>query len=317
MLGTDFPFSEFLPDRNVKKIQIDINEQHLGRRTPIDLGLIGDVKDTVQALLPLVSEKTSADHLQRALERTRDWERSLAELASNKGSPGQIRPEYLVAALDRLAADDAFFSLDTGTTTIWGARYLRPSARRTIFGSFTWASMANAAPNAMGAQFAAPGRQAIALSGDGGFTMLGIGDMLTLVERKMPVVIIVFNNNALDFVRIEQQEAGFVPFGVDFKNCNFADVARAIGANGIRLEDPSNVEDALREALAYKDGPVVVDALVDPSALTIPSHVPGHVALGFTLSAWRQIVSGNAKLVAEEMTHNLALAGEVIGERVL
>jgi pyruvate dehydrogenase (quinone) len=317
MLGTDFPFSEFLPDRNVKKIQIDLNEQHLGRRTPIDLGLVGDIKDTLQALLPLVAEKTPSDHLQRALGRTRDWERSLAGLASNKGTPGKIRPEYLVATLDRLAADDAFFSVDTGTATIWAARYLRPSARRTIFGSFTWASMANAAPNAMGAQFATPGRQTIALSGDGGFTMLGLGDMLTLVERKMRVVVIVFNNGSLDFVRIEQQEAGIVPFGVDFKNCNFADVARAMGAHGIRLEDPANVEDALREALSYTDGPVVVDAVVDPYALAIPSHVPGHTAVGFTLSAWRQIVDGNASLVAEEMKHNLALAGEAIRERVL
>jgi pyruvate dehydrogenase (quinone) len=317
MLGTDFPFSEFLPDRNVKKIQIDLNEQHLGRRTPIDLGLIGDVKATLQALLPLITQKTADDHLQRALARTRDWERSLTELASKRGSLGQIRPEYLVATLDRLAADDAFFSVDTGTATIWGARYLRPSAKRTIFGSFTWASMANAVPNAMGAQFATPGRQAIALSGDGAFTMLGLGDMLTLVERKMPVVIIVFNNSSLDFVRIEQQEAGFPPFGVDFKNCNFANVARAMGAHGIRLEDPANVEDALREALSYTDGPVVVDAVVDPYALSIPSHVPGHTVLGFTLSTWRQIVSGDAKLIAEEVTHNLGLAGEVFGERVL
>jgi pyruvate dehydrogenase (quinone) len=317
LLGTDFPFSEFLPDRRVKKIQIDLNEQHLGRRTPIDLGLIGDVKDTLQALLPLVMEKSPANHLQRALERTRDWDRSLAKLAAKKGSSGKIRPEYLVATLDRLAADDAFFGVDTGTPTIWAARYLHATARRTIFGSFTWASMASAAPNAMGAQCATPGRQTIALSGDGGFTMLGLGDMLTLVERKLPVVIVVFNNGSLDFVRIEQQEAGVVPFGVDFKNCNFADVARAMGAHGIRVEEPSNVEDALREALAYADGPVVVDALVDPYALAIPSHVPGHVAGGFTLSAWRQIVDGDSKLVAEEIEHNLALTGEAIGERVL
>lgn len=317
LLGTDFPFSEFLPDKRVKKVQIDLNEHHLGRRTPVDLGLIGDVRDTLEALLPLVTEKSSAKHLQHALERTSDWDRSLAELAAKKGSTGQIRPEYLVATLDRLAADDAFFGVDTGTPTIWAARYLHASARRTIFGSFTWASMASAAPNAMGAQCAAPGRQTIALSGDGGFTMLGLGDMLTLVERKLPIVVVVFNNSTMEFVRIEQQEAGIVPFGVDFKNCNFADLARAMGAHGIRLEEPSDVEDALREALAYGRGPVVVDALVDPYALTIPSHVPGHVARGFTLSAWRQLLDGNRKLVAEEMAHNVALAPEVIGERVL
>jgi pyruvate dehydrogenase (quinone) len=317
LLGTDFPFSEFLPDRRVKKIQVDLNEQHLGRRTPIDLGLIGDVKDTLEALLPRVTDKPSENHLERALERNADWDRSLAELAAKKGSPGQIRPEYLVATLDRLAADDAFFSVETGTPTIWAARYLHATARRTIFGSFTWASMGNAAPNAMGAQYAARGRQTIALCGDGGFTMLGLGDMLTLVEHELPVVIVVFNNGSLDFVRIEQQEAGLVPFGVDFKKGNFADIARATGAHGIRVEDPSQVEDALGEALAHKRGPVVVDALVDPYALAIPSHVPAHAGRGFTLSAWRQLLDGNRKLVAEEMGHNLSLAGEVIGERVL
>ena len=318
LLGTDFPFPEFLPDRHVKKIQIDLKEQHLGRRTPIDLGLVGDVKDTLRALLPLVERKeTDGNHLQRALERTREWDRSLAELATANASSKLIRPEYLVATLDRLAADDAFFSVDTGTPCIWAARYIHASAKRTIFGSFTWASMAHAAPNAMGAQLAMPGRQTIALSGDGGFTMLGLGDMLTLVERKLPVVIIVFNNASLDFVRIEQQEAGIPPFGVDFKNCSFAELARAMGAKGIRLDDASHVEDALQEALAHKGGPVVVDAVVDPYALAVPSHVPAHVARGFTLSAWRQIAHRDRKLIEEEIKHNLPLLKEALEEQVL
>lgn len=317
MLGTDFPFSEFLPERHVKKIQLDINEQHLGRRTPIDLGLIGDVKDTLLALLPLVdSKERGTDHLQRALERSRTWKDSLAELASPKRSSKLIRPEYLVATLDRLAADDAFFSPDTGTPSIWAARYIHATAKRTIFASFTWASMAHAAPNAMGAQFATPGRQTIALSGDGGFTMIGLGDMLTLVERNLPVVIIVFNNASFNFVRIEQQEAGVPPFGVDFKNCNFAELARAMGAKGIRLEDPSSVEDGLREALSHKGGPVVVDAVVDPYALSIPSHVPSHVVAGFTLSALRQIWCGDPALVDQEIEHNLPLFKEALAEKV-
>jgi pyruvate dehydrogenase (quinone) len=317
LLGTDFPFSEFLPYRGVTKVQVDLDEKHLGRRTPIDLGLVGDVKTTLEALLPLVEQKTNRQHLDRALERTGEWARSLADLASADRSTKQIRPEYLVATLDRLAADDAFFGVDTGTPVIWAARYIRASAKRNIFGSFTWASMASAAPNAMGAQFARPGRQTIALSGDGGFTMLGLGDMLTLVERKLPVVIIVFNNSSLDFVRIEQQEAGVPPFGVDFMSCNFAAVAQAMGAKGIRLEDPANVESALREALAHTGGPVVVDAVVDAYALSMPSHAPAHVVRGFTLSAWRQIVGGDAKLVVEEVEHNLPLATEAIAERVL
>jgi pyruvate dehydrogenase (quinone) len=307
LLGTDFPFSEFLPDQRVTKVQIDREPKHLGRRTPIDLGLIGNIKDTIAALMPLVAEKSTKSHLNRAVSLTTEWNDSLAEYVKRGPSLKPIRPEYLVATLDRVADDDAFFGVDTGTPCIWAARYLRASAKRSIFGSFTWASMASGAPNAMGAQMAAPGRQTIALSGDGGFTMLGMGDMLTLVERKLPVVVIVFNNGSLDFVRIEQQEAGVAPFGTDFLNPNFALVAEAMGARGIRLEDPANVEGALREALAYKRGPVVVDAVVDPFALSMPAHVPAHVAGGFTLSALKQIVTGHAGLVIDEVEHNLSL----------
>ncbi|HTU69843.1 MAG TPA: thiamine pyrophosphate-dependent enzyme [Candidatus Baltobacteraceae bacterium] len=308
MLGTDFPFSEFLPGKDVKKVQIDRQGKNLGRRTPIDLGLVGNVGDTVGALLGLVAEKTTTNHLDRALGLSREWNDSLASYVERGPSLRPIRPEYLVATLDRLAADDAFFGVDTGTPCIWVARYIRASAKRSIFGSFTWASMASGAPNAMGAQFAAPGRQTIALSGDGGFTMLGMGDMLTLVERKLPVVVIVFNNGSLDFVRIEQQEAGVPPFGTDFVNPNFALVAEAMGAKGIRLEDPANVEQGLREALDHRGGPVVVDAVVDPFALSIPSHVPTHTAAGFTLSAWKQVASGHGGFVFDEIVHNLDLA---------
>ena len=307
MLGTDLPFSEFLPGRPVKKVQIDRDATRLGRRTPIDLGLVGNVKDTTVALLGLVAEKSGAEHLDRALGTTREWYESLDHYVKRGPSLTPIRPEYLVATLDRLADDDAFFSVDTGTPCIWAARHLRAGAKRSIFGSFTWASMANAAPNAMGAQLASPGRQTIALSGDGGFTMLGLGDMLTLVERKLPVVVIVFNNGSLDFVRIEQQEAGIVPFGTDFRNPNFALVAQAMGAKGIRLEEPADVESALREALAHRDGPVVVDAVVDPYALSIPAHVPLHTVTGFTLSAWKQAAGGHPGLVLDQVMHNIGL----------
>jgi pyruvate dehydrogenase (quinone) len=311
MLGTDFPYSEFLPTKHVVKVQIDKKAKHLGRRTAIDLGLVGDIRDTVRELLPLVAAKTETAHLDHALAKTRDWNTALAHDVERGPEKTPIRPEYLVATLDRLAADDAFFGVDTGTPCIWASRYLRASAGRTIFGSFTWASMASAAPNAMGAQFARRGRQTIALCGDGGFTMLALGDLLTLVERKLPVVMIIFNNGSLDFVRIEQQEAGFVPFGTDFHNPNFAAVAEAMGAKGIRLEDPANVEEALREALAHTSGPVVLDAVVDPFALSIPSHVPFHVAANFTLSSWKQVISGKPHTLVEEITHNLGLISQV------
>jgi pyruvate dehydrogenase (quinone) len=167
--------------------------------------------------------------------------------------------------------------------------------------------MASAAPNAFGAQLAYPGRQTIALCGDGGFTMLGLGDLLTQVERKAPVVQIIFNNESLNFVGIEQQEAGMLPFGVEFKNPNFAKVAEAMGAKGIRLEEPGDVKDALVEALAYKNGPVVVDAVVDRLALSLPSHVPFHTVKGFTLSMAKQVLSGDMDKVIKTIEHNVRL----------
>ena len=199
------------------------------------------------------------------------------------------------------------FFADTGTACIWLARHISGGANRRLFGSFSWASMANAAPNAFGARLAYPGRQTIALCGDGGFTMLALGDLLTQVERKAPVVQIILNNEALDFVDIEQQEAGFVPFGTKFKNPNFARVAEAMGAKGIRLEEPGDVRDALREALAHKEGPVVVDAVVDPLALSLPSHVPLHTATGYTLSLAKQLLNGRLDTVIKTIEHNVRL----------
>jgi pyruvate dehydrogenase (quinone) len=187
------------------------------------------------------------------------------------------------------------------------ARHIKGGANRRLFGSFSWASMANAAPNAFGAQLAFPGRQTIALCGDGGFTMLALGDLPTLVQRKARVVHIILNNESLDFVNIEQQEAGFVPFGVNFKNPNFARVAEAMGAKGIRLEEPGDVKDALTEALAYKDGPVVVDAVVDPYALSLPSHVPFHAAEGYTLSLAKQVLAGRFDDVIKTIERNVRL----------
>jgi pyruvate dehydrogenase (quinone) len=199
------------------------------------------------------------------------------------------------------------FFADTGTACIWLARHVKGAKNRRLFGSFSWASMANAAPNAFGAQLAFPGRQTIALCGDGGFTMLGLGDLLTQVQRKLPVVQIILNNESLDFVNIEMQEAGVVPFGVDFKNPNFAKVAEAMGAKGIRIEEPGDLREALAEALAYTDGPVVVDAVVDPYALSMPSHVPWHTAEGFTLSVAKQVLNGKMDSVIKTIEHNVRL----------
>ncbi len=307
MLGTDFPFSEFLPGHKVKKVQVDKNPKHIGRRTPVDLGLVGDIKATVSALLKNVSAKTETSFLEKHVKETKAFHELLQHYVVKGPGIKPIRPEFLAATLSELAADDAMFFVDTGTACIWMARHVFGSKNRRIFGSFSWASMANAAPNAFGAQLAYPGRQTIAMCGDGGFTMLGLGDLLTQVERKTPVVQIILNNGSLDFVNIEQQEAGIVPFGVQFKNPNFAKVAEAMGAKGIRIEEPGDVREGLAAALAHKSGPVVVDAVVDPFALSLPSHVPFHTVTGFTLSVAKQIWNGKMDDVIKTVERNVRL----------
>jgi len=307
LLGTDFPFSEFLPGDSVKKVQIDRKPKHLGRRTPVDLGLVGDVKMTLGSLLPKVRQRNDTSFLDKHVTETREFDELLNHYVEKGPGIKPIRPEFLAASLSDLAAPDAMFFADTGTACIWMARHIKGGTNRRLFGSFSWGSMANAAPNAFGAQLAYPGRQTIALCGDGGFTMLGLGDLATQVQRKASVVQIIFHNDLLDFVNIEQQEAGLVPFGVEFKNPNFARVAEAMGAKGIRLEEPGDVREALAEALAHKDGPVVVDAVVDPFALSLPSHVPFHTAKGYTLSLAKQVLSGRLDSVIKTMEHNIRL----------
>jgi pyruvate dehydrogenase (quinone) len=307
MLGTDFPFSEFLPGDDVKKVQIDRNAKHIGRRTAIDLGLVGDIKATVTALLPKVGTKTEGRFLEKHVAETDSFHELLRHYVEKGPGIKPIRPEFLAATLSELASDDALFFADTGTACIWLARHIAGGPNRRLFGSFSWASMANAAPNAFGAQLAYPGRQTIALCGDGGFTMLGLGDLLTQVQCKTPVVQIILNNESLDFVNIEMQEAGVVPFGVDFKNPNFAKVAEAMGAKGIRIEEPGDLREGLAVALAHQGGPVVVDVVVDSYALSLPSHLPFHAVTGFTLSLAKQALSGKMDSVIKTIERNTGL----------
>ncbi|WP_067710308.1 thiamine pyrophosphate-dependent enzyme [Nocardia yamanashiensis] len=307
MLGTDFPFANFLPHSKVKTIQVDRKPKHLGRRIPLELAVIGDVRTTVQALLPLVQAKSSDRFLKKCVKETEHFVERMQHYVTKGPDLKPIRPEYLASILDAEAADDALFFADTGTAVIWAARHIHYGPNRRLFGSFSWASMANASPNAFGAQLSFPGRQTIALCGDGGFTMLGLGDLLTEVQRKTPVVHVVLNNSMLDFVNIEQQEAGFVPFGTDFQNPDFAKVAEAMGAKGIRVEDPGDLRSAVRAALSHKTGPVVLDVLVDKYALALPGHVPAETAEGFTLSMAKQTLHGDLDDVIATATHNIRL----------
>ena len=307
MLGTDFPFSDFLPHKDVKIIQVDRDPSHLGRRAPLALSVVGDVKATLTGLDPIVDEKPDDKFLRIHVEKTERFNRRLQHYVTKGPRIKPIRPEYVAAVLDELADEDALFFADTGTPVIWAARHIHYGPQRRLFGSFTWASMATASPNAFGAQLAFPGRQTIALCGDGGFTMLGMGDLLTEVQRRTPVVHVIFNNGLLDFVNIEQEEAGVVPYGTDFVNPDFAKVAEACGAKGIRIDEPGAVRDGLRAALDYQDGPVVVDVLVDRYALSLPSHVPGETLKGFTLSLAKQVLTGKIDDVIETAEHNIRL----------
>jgi pyruvate dehydrogenase (quinone) len=268
---------------------------------------VGDIQATVAALLP---KSQRQDGHSRFLEKHVAETGSFHELLQHyvEKGPGikPIRPEFLAATLSELASDDAMFFVDTGTACIWAARHLKGGTNRRIFGSFSWASMANAAPNAFGAQLAFPGRQTIALCGDGGFTMLGLGDLLTQVQRKTPVVQIILNNESLDFVNIEMQEAGVVPFGVDFKNPNFAKVAEAMGAKGIRIEEPGDVRAGLAEALAHKAVRWWWTPWSIPTRCRCRRMFLSTVE-GFTLSIAKQVLNGKMDSVIKTIERNVGL----------
>jgi pyruvate dehydrogenase (quinone) len=291
MLGTDFPYRQFYPQGNgVRIAQVDIRPETLGRRCAIELGLVGDVKATVQALLPLLHQKQDDRHLTKAQQHYAKARQQLDELAV--GTPGKrpIHPQQVAKAISDRAAQDAVFTCDVGLPTVWGARYLAMNGKRRLVGSFWHGSMANAMGQAIGAQAAFPGRQVIALSGDGGFTML-MGDFLSLAQLKLPVKVVVFNNGALGFIELEQKSVGFLAFGTGFRNPNFAAMAEAVGIKGIRLEDPGDVEAGIAEALAH-NGPVLVDAVVNRTELAMPPTITVEMAKGFSLYMVKAIMSG-------------------------
>ncbi|MEU4311011.1 ubiquinone-dependent pyruvate dehydrogenase [Nocardia sp. NPDC024068] len=303
MLGTDFPYTQFYPE-DAAVIQVDIRGSHLGRRTPIDVGMVGSVRDTIDALLPMLTGKTDRTHLDRSLRHYGRTRKSLDALAVNDQDRTPIRPEYVAGVVNRLADDDTVFTFDVGTPTIWAARYLTMNGRRRLTGSFTHGTMAAAVPHAIGAQTAHPGRQVIALAGDGGLTML-FGELITLVQRGLPVKVIVFSNSSLNFVELEMKAAGVVNFGTDLKNPDFGAVARAMGIRGLRVERPGDLEPAVAEALAH-EGPALVDVVVARQEMTIPPAITAEQARGFSLYAIRTILAGRADELLDLVTTNVA-----------
>jgi pyruvate dehydrogenase (quinone) len=304
MLGTDFPYRQFYPEGAAVRIaQVDLRAGQIGRRVPVDLGVVGDVKATLQGLLPLLDRKRDDDHLARAQRHYAKARKQLDDLAV--GTPGKrlIHPQQVAKAISDRAADDAVFTCDVGLPTVWAARYLAMNGKRRLMGSLWHGSMANAMAQAIGAQAAFRSRQVISLSGDGGFTML-MGDFLSLVQLNLPVKVVVFNNGALGFVELEQKSTGFLAFGTDFRNPNFAAMAEAVGIKGIRLEDPADVDDGIAAALAH-DGPVLVDAVVNRTELAMPPSVTVEMAKGFTLYMVKAVMNGRADEVIDLARSNL------------
>src|SRR5271165_3368646 len=304
MLGTDFPYRQFYPSGSgVRIAQVDLRPEQIGRRAEVELGIVGDVKSTIVALLPLLKDKGDARHLSQARDHYARARKSLDELAEGKPGNRPLHPQQIAKAISDQAASDAIFTCDVGLPTVWAARYLEMNGKRRLIGSFWHGSMANAMAQAIGAQAASPGRQVISLSGDGGFSML-MGDLLSLNQLKLPVKVIVFNNGALGFIELEQKSTGFLPTGTDLVNPNFAAMAEAVGIKGIRIEDPKDVDERLTEALAHP-GPVVVDAVVNRQELAMPPAVTAEMAKGFTLYMIKAILSGRGDEIVELARTNL------------
>jgi pyruvate dehydrogenase (quinone) len=304
MLGTDFPYRQFYPQgAGTRIVQVDVRPENIGRRTAIDLAVVGDVRATVQALLPLLQQKRDTTHLTQAAQHYAQARRALDDLAIGTPGKGLIHPQQIAKAISDHAAEDAVFTCDVGLPTVWAARYLAMNGKRRLIGSFWHGSMANAMAQAIGAQAAFPGRQVISLSGDGGYSML-MGDFLSLAQLGLAVKVVVFNNSALGFIELEQKSTGFIPFGTEFKNPNFAAMAEAVGIRGIRIEDPGEVETGIAAALAHQ-GPALVDAVVNRTELAMPPSITMEMAKGFTLYMVKAIISGRADEVIDLARTNL------------
>ncbi len=302
MLGTDFPYQQFYP-KNAKIIQVDRLGEQIGRRTPVDLGLIGNVKDTLEALTPLIEDKLDRSFLDTCREHYKGARKGLDDLAVGEPGGTPVHPQYVAKFLDELAAEDAVFTCDVGTPTVWAARYLTMNGKRRLLGSFNHGSMANALPQAIGVQASHPNRQVITLSGDGGLAML-LGDLLTLRQLKLPVKLVVFNNHALGFVELEMKAAGLIDYGTELVNPDFAKLAESAGVFSARVERPEELTPALTNALAH-DGPALVEVLVHRQELSMPPTISVDQAWGFSLYMIRAVLNGRSDEVIDLAKTNL------------
>ena len=302
MLGTDFPYRQFFPD-HAKIAQVDIRPENLGRRCKLDLGVVGNVADTIEALLPKLAPKPDRKHLDASLAHYVEARKDLDDLATGKKGRQPIHPQYLAKVVSEAATDDAIFTADVGTPTIWAARYLKMNGRRRLIGSWMHGSMANAMAQAIGAQATFPQRQVVSFSGDGGFAML-MGDILTLRQEKLPAKIVIFNNGTLGFVEMEMKAAGYVETGVTLDNPDFAAMANAIGIFGVRAEDPGDLPEAVERVLSHK-GPALLDVVTARNELSMPPKLQAEQVKGFSLYVMRAVMSGRGDSVLDLAKTNL------------
>ena len=302
MLGTDFPYDNFLPQAHT--IQVDRDASRLGRRTSLDLAIHGDVTATLRAVLPLLEQKADRSFLDRMLHRhAGKLEHVVEAYTSDIEHHTPIHPEHAASVLDELAADDAIFTVDTGMCNVWAARYITPNGKRRVIGSFSHGTMANALPHAIGAQFAYPGRQVISMSGDGGLGML-LGELLTVKLHELPIKIVVFNNSSLGMVKVEMLADGMPDYETDHKHVDFSAIAKAAGIHSIRVEKPGDLRSALGEGLSYP-GPVLIELITDPNVLAVPPTITGEQVKGFALASTKVVLGGGVGRMLDLARANL------------
>ena len=293
LLGTDFPYDQFLPDGNKVIIaQIDTDASHLGRRASVEHPVHGDVRATLAALTALVERKTDRGFLEKTLKRHNKLLTSVVGKYTDVATRAPIHPEFAASTLDDILSDDAIVTADTGMGNVWQARYITPNGRRRLIGSYLHGSMANALPQAIGAQVAYPDRQVVSISGDGGLSML-MGELITAAAYKLPIKVVVFNNSTLGLVKLEMFVDGYPDFAVDVPEVNYAAVAAALGFFSRRVEDPQDLHTALTEAFAHP-GPALVDIVTDPLALSLPPTISANQVKGFALALSKVVLNGGA-----------------------
>ena len=302
MIGTDFPYRQFYPE-HAKIVQIDIRPEALGNRCSLELGVVGDTKQTLQALLPMVKQHEDSSHLSRSVEHYQRARADLDALAESNSGGKIIHPQYVARMVSELAEDNAVFTCDVGTQTVWAARYLRMNGRRRLLGSFNHGSMANALLQAIGAQAAFPNRQVVSMSGDGGFTMM-MGDFITLVQQGLPVKVVVLNNGTLGFVELEMKANGFVDVGCELQNPDFAAMSAAMGVRSFRVTHPDELEGALTAAFSHP-GPALVDVVSARQELAMPPSTTLGQARNFGLFMMRAVMDGRAKELIDLVRVNL------------